>query len=69
MDPIRSLRQTLLIPPNRREASLGLRLNYSDAWFKRLCGLGPGKASSIRDAETQLIFDLGAGALRFLETL
>lgn len=53
----------------RSEASLGLRLNYSDTWFKRLSGLGPGDASRRTnwDAETQLTFDLGAGALRFPE--
>lgn len=36
--------QTLCIPPKRREASLGLRLNYSDMRFKRLPRLEPGDA-------------------------
>lgn len=57
------------IRPKRSEESLGLRPNYSDAWFKRWRRLGPGDASrrTIQKDETQLTFVLGAGALRFLE--
>lgn len=69
MDRNRNLTETLRIPPKRSEASLGLLPNYSDTWFKRLAGLGPGEVSKRTHphAETQLTFDRAAGVLKFPE--
>lgn len=68
-DRIRSLIHTPRVPPKRREASLGLCVNYYDTWFQRLSRLRTGDVSrrTNRDDETQLTFVLGAGALRFME--
>ena len=68
-DRIQDLIQTLLIRPKRSKESLGLCLNYSDTWFKRLDRLGSRDVSgrTVQSDETQLAVVPGTGARRCLE--